>query len=103
MPYDNRSDIWSLGCIIYEMCALNPPFRAKSMKALCNSVMSGMYPKLPDYFSDDLSVLIKMLLQVNPSKRPSCDQLLQHDTIVRFINSHRIPAEFEALIDEQDS
>lgn len=46
-PYDSKSDIWSLGCIVYEMCALAPPFRAKSMKGLFNSVLSGMYPKLP--------------------------------------------------------
>ena len=54
-PYDSKSDIWSLGCIAYEMCALNPPFRAKSMKGLYNSVLSGMYPKLPQHYSEELS------------------------------------------------
>lgn len=87
-PYDNKSDIWSLGCIIYEMCSLNPPFRAKSMKGLYNSVLSGMYPKLPQHYSTELSSLIKMLLAVNPTKRPSCEKLLQHESIVRFINSN---------------
>ena len=46
-PYDNKSDIWSLGCIIYEMAALNPPFRAQNMDGLFKAVLSGMYPKLP--------------------------------------------------------
>jgi NIMA (never in mitosis gene a)-related kinase len=72
-PYNNKSDIWSLGCILYEMCSLNPPFRAKSMNGLYNSVVSGMYPKLPSIYSDELSSIIKLLLQVNPAKRPSCD------------------------------
>jgi len=72
-PYDNKSDIWSLGCILYEMCSLNPPFRAKSMNGLYNSVVSGMYPKLPAIYSGELSSIIKLLLQVNPTKRPSCD------------------------------
>jgi len=75
-PYDNKSDMWGLGCIIYEMCALNPPFRAKSMKGLYNSVLSGSYPKLPSHYSDELNQMIKLLLQVNPARRPSCEKLL---------------------------
>ena len=86
-PYDSKSDIWSLGCIVYEMCALNPPFRAKSMKGLYNSVLSGMYPKLPSHYSEELSQIIKLLLQVNPAKRPSCEQLLQHEYVVRYLQS----------------
>ena len=46
-PYDMKSDIWSLGCIIYEMSALKPPFRAIDMEGLYKSVQKGKYERIP--------------------------------------------------------
>ena len=80
-PYDNKSDIWSLGCIIYEMATLNPPFRAANMDSLYKTVLSGNYPKLPAHYSDDLQKVIRLLLSVNPIKRPSCDQILEYNLV----------------------
>ena len=41
LPYDTKSDIWSLGCVVYEAVALKPPFRAQSMEALNQRVQKG--------------------------------------------------------------
>ena len=41
--YDNKSDIWSIGCIIYELCMLKTPFRGTSMKNLCLNIQKGYY------------------------------------------------------------
>ncbi len=71
-PYDAKSDIWSLGCVLYEAAALHPPFRAADMKGLYEKVVAGKYPEIPRTYSSELSGLVRSLLQQNPSMRPSC-------------------------------
>jgi len=78
MPYDSKSDMWSLGCVVYELCALKPPFRAEDMEGLYRKVLRGMYPRIPSHYSSDLSEVIASLLQVNPRHRPSIEQFLQN-------------------------
>ena len=75
-PYDSKSDIWSLGCVIYELCALNPPFRAQNMEELFKKVIRGYYPDISNRYSKDLSEILKLMIQTEVGARPSCDELL---------------------------
>lgn len=91
-PYDFKSDIWSLGCVIYEMAALKPPFRAEDMQGLFKRVMAGDYPRLPSSFSAELKMLVDSLLQRNANDRPSAskfyiEQILQLPYIVKRMNA----------------
>ncbi|KAG8219144.1 kinase-like domain-containing protein [Butyriboletus roseoflavus] len=81
--YDSKSDIWSLGCLIYELCALKPPFHeAKTHAELSIFIRNGRIPPLPRGYSQTLSSVIKAMLNLNPAMRPSAAQLLQHERLV---------------------
>jgi NIMA (never in mitosis gene a)-related kinase len=82
-PYDMKSDIWSLGCVIYEICALKPPFRANDMQGLFRKVQKGVFDRIPSQYSSDLNSLVSMCLQVSPSLRPTCDKFLNHQLIIK--------------------
>ena len=84
-PYDSKSDVWSLGCVIYEMITLRPPFQAKSMEELYKKVMRGNYPRIPSRYSEDLSDTIKLMIQVEAGARPSCEELLKMPMISKRI------------------
>ncbi|KAE9411493.1 kinase-like protein [Gymnopus androsaceus JB14] len=80
--YDSKSDIWSLGCLIYELCAHKPPFHeAKSHSELNILVRNGRVPPLPKGYSQSLTGVIKAMLNLNPAMRPSAAQLLQHERL----------------------
>ncbi|CAI2364770.1 unnamed protein product [Moneuplotes crassus] len=82
-PYDYKCDIWSLGCVLYEITTLNPPFKAKDMKTLFKKVVKGHYPDIPYHYSDDLRNIIAMCLRVNMTSRPGASHLLQTKEVTK--------------------
>ncbi len=103
-PYDYKSDIWSLGCVLYEMCALVPAFPGTDLQvseettsiplkfpyekttfdlsvplcvqSLIGSIIAAKYRPIPTQYSGVLSELVKVMLRPDPSRRPSSEQLL---------------------------
>ncbi|XP_037656051.1 serine/threonine-protein kinase Nek3 isoform X2 [Choloepus didactylus] len=84
-PYNNKSDIWSLGCILYELCTLKHPFQANSWKTLILKICQGSISPLPSHYSCELQYLIKQLFKKNPSHRPSATTLLSRGSLARLI------------------
>jgi NIMA (never in mitosis gene a)-related kinase len=83
-PYDSKSDIWSLGCVLYESVTLKPPFRADDMAGLYKKVLKGIYPKIPTHYSADLNNTIKQLVSVEAAQRPSCVEILDLPCVSRM-------------------
>ena len=97
-PYDYKSDIWSLGILLYEICALKMPFEGFNMPQLYMKISTGNYPPLSNNFSQDLRNLINAMLNVNSSKRPSIVEILRNKIIKprikNFLNENEINKEF---------
>ena len=88
LPYDFKIDIWSLGCIIYELCALEVPFNGNNMGELIKNIKSGRYIPIPNIYSNDLKKIIALMLQINPKKRISSQELLNLPIINSKINKN---------------
>ncbi|KAF9143256.1 G2-specific serine/threonine protein kinase [Mortierella sp. GBA39] len=79
--YDAKSDIWSLGCVIYELCALQPPFLADTQAQLSARIKEGRVQSLPGNYTQELNQIVKWMLQVNSRKRPTTKELLNDSQI----------------------
>lgn len=88
-PYNQKSDIWSIGCIIYEMCSLKPPFLSKTLDGLYKSITKGNYENIPKEYSSDLSKIISYMLEKNQYKRPNCCELLNLKIIKNIISASK--------------
>ena len=82
-PYSYKSDLWSIGCVIYELCSLYPPFGGRDLDELYANVCKGKIKRINKIYSDDLWKMINMLLQVDVNKRVDCDQFLKSKLILR--------------------
>ena len=84
-PYGVKSDIWSLGCILYQMTTLKMPFQGNNFKEVYNNVLKCKYSPLPKIYSKDLDFIIQKLLQLDPDKRPSAKEILEEPIIKQKI------------------
>ena len=87
-PYNEKSDVWALGCILYELCTFKHPYNAKNQPALFLKIISGNYDPIGDNYnySNDLKKMIESLLEKNYINRPSMKEIIVKSIFIEKAN-----------------
>ena len=93
LKYNYSTDIWSLGCILHELCTLTFPYIGMTEFQQVELISNDTYTssKLPTYYSDDLKNIIASMLKKDQKNRPNCAQILGNP----FISNHIAKAYIE--------
>lgn len=80
-PYNHKSDVWSFGCLMYEMAALRPPFIASNHIVLARRIVSERPQDLPSVYSKEFVFLIMKMLEKDPDRRPDINDILNYSAV----------------------
>ena len=96
--YDEKCDVFSLGCLIFELASLKHPFEANSSHELHSKVQNVITPNIPWDYSSELNTIVKKCMTKNPLDRPSAEELLQNAFVLekneKFILENAIEESF---------
>lgn len=84
-PYGYKSDIWALGCVLYEMCMLKHAFESQSLLGLVYKIVSEKYDPIPPEYSNDLRLLLERVLEKSHYARPNGKDLLADEYVRKFL------------------
>eukprot|EP00899_Mesostigma_viride_P002077 jgi/Mesvir1/11870/Mv00217-RA.2 len=84
--YSFKSDVWSVGCVVYEMLTLSHAFKGINLPMVASNVMQGVYEPLPDSISSDFRTIVEEMLRPDADERPNAEDLLSRP----FIKTHAL-------------
>lgn len=85
-PYNHKSDVWALGCVLYEMATLRHAFGSASLGALVLKILRGTYPPIDETrYSANFRGMVDWMLQSDPENRPSVEDIIHTSWVSRLI------------------
>ncbi|XP_078258991.1 serine/threonine-protein kinase Nek5 isoform X2 [Rhinoraja longicauda] len=101
-PYNNKTDIWSLGCVLYELSTLCHPFEGSNLHQLVVKICRGYYAPIHPRYTYDMKILLAQLFKVNPRDRPSINSILKkrflEKRIGRYLSPELLKEEFSHTV-----
>ncbi len=89
-PYDQKSDVWALGCVLYEMCCFRRPFKGNTQPAVMLKILRGNYAPLPTRYSRDIRIICQQLLQRSTNLRPTCADILYKSEVQKAAMKYKL-------------
>lgn len=96
-PYNEKSDVWALGCILYELCTFRHPFEAKSQGALILRILNDFPTPIKSSYSENLKAMIKLILEKNFRRRPSCKVILKTPHIMEKVKKFGMVEQYKSI------
>lgn len=90
-PYSFKADIWALGIILYEICALKLPFLAEDEDELIAKILKGKYRRIPSHYGMELWDIINKCLNKDPKRRPSISEIISSESFQKKSKLLKLP------------
>ncbi|GAB9472289.1 hypothetical protein Gpo141_00009470 [Globisporangium polare] len=94
-PYDAKSDVWSLGCVVYELATFAPPFKGKAIGAVVHQILNAEPTPLPACYSRGFQDLVTKLLTKNARARPDIRDVLRSEFVLHHMFQMMTVATFQ--------
>ena len=101
--YNEKSDIWSAGCVLYEIAALKPPFQAVNQFSLAAKIRAGKFERLPLRYSEELQKVLESMLRTEPTQRADIEEILRVPQIALRVDEKNLKEKYYNLKKKEEA